>query len=289
MTGRTCFNPRKTPTTFTSSTRRKSASGYSAIGWTDPSIPALLKKISIWPAASSARETKPATEPSSVTSPSIGMSSAGRSSSSLRRSNAALSRSTATIRAPRAIMSLTVAAPISPAAPVIRATFPSRRLLSSIRAAFRPAWRSSRSVRARPDEPTGLDWADGLLELQDRQHTSEPDVLTCHHHQFEQFAFGEVPPQLADHRVVDCKVIERHGFGETQRGALPRREGTLGGTIDIERGLAFGHMVRVEAGGLAGPAAVEGGDAEADEFLEPRLDQPGVAMKRIIEVQIALQ
>jgi hypothetical protein len=48
-------------------------------------------------------------------------------------------------------------------------------------------------------------------------------------------------------------------------------------------------MVRVEAGGLASLAAVEGGDAEAYEFLEPRLDKPGVAMKRIIEVQIALQ
>jgi hypothetical protein len=132
-------------------------------------------------------------------------------------------------------MSLVVAASISPAAPVIKATF--RRgdccrafaLLSSNVG----GGKSSRSVRTRSHEPTGLDRADRFLKLQDGQHPPEPDVLTCHHHQFEQFAFGEVPPQLADHRVVDCKMIERHRFGKTQRGALPRREGTLVGTVDI--------------------------------------------------------
>ena len=42
ITGSTCFMPRKTPTTLTSSTRRKLSSEYSVIGLMSPSMPALL-------------------------------------------------------------------------------------------------------------------------------------------------------------------------------------------------------------------------------------------------------
>src|SRR5271168_4305510 len=135
MTGMTCLSPRNTPMTLTSSTRRKSARGYSAIGRTGPSIPALLKKISIRPVASRARATKAATDPSSVTSPSTAIRPSPCPSPAASFCRATLSRSTATMRAPRAIISLTVAAPISPAAPVTSATLPSSRLLSSILAA----------------------------------------------------------------------------------------------------------------------------------------------------------
>jgi len=42
MTGSTCFIPKNTPTTLTSITLRNMASGYSVIGLTSPSTPALL-------------------------------------------------------------------------------------------------------------------------------------------------------------------------------------------------------------------------------------------------------
>ena len=42
ITGSTCFSPKNTPTTLTSSTLRKLCSGYSVIGLMSPSTPALL-------------------------------------------------------------------------------------------------------------------------------------------------------------------------------------------------------------------------------------------------------
>ncbi|MND07502.1 hypothetical protein D3C83_295150 [compost metagenome] len=57
ISGNAYLQPSQTPRTLTAITWSNFSSGYSAIGFTTPSIPALLKKTSIFPNASTALAT----------------------------------------------------------------------------------------------------------------------------------------------------------------------------------------------------------------------------------------
>src|SRR5580700_506421 len=121
----TAFMPSQQPTAFTSSTRRKSASGMSAIG-ANVRMPALFTSTSGGPNASVASATAAAQSASLVTS---WWRYLQDSSPSWPATNAPLSSSTSpkTTRAPSATKCRTWDLPMPLAPPVISATLPSSR------------------------------------------------------------------------------------------------------------------------------------------------------------------
>lgn len=124
IAGATARMPRNTPTTFTSSTRRKSSSEVSASG-AARKIPALLSSTSMRPCVSSVQATAARQSSSLLTS--CARALARSPSSACRRPAPSPSASVSSTSAPSSAKRRAVAAPMPPAAPVINATFPSSR------------------------------------------------------------------------------------------------------------------------------------------------------------------
>src|SRR5882757_10322464 len=97
------------------------------------------------------------------------------------------------------------------------------------------------------------------LQLQDRQHAAEADVLAGHHHQLEDLGVVVVLAQSFDVGVADRVMVDRHPFGEFDRGPLGGRVARVLAEVVLPGAdrLVLGDRVGGQAGGGAGQAAVQ--------------------------------